>query len=170
MLVGVSTAIISIAVVGSIAFIVSIDLRVENQKPPSNESGLCFPVEKIWSGLLWAIEQGSYTGKTQFVGPHLEPLFVQLLAVDLDRCFLDLRLAKGVEVFLQFLGSFFDAGCEVPVMEYVAFNRSLTALTAHRVDGVELYKHGAVLDLDVDLSSVRQVQHSSRRESFWCCH
>ena len=44
--------IISIVVVGSIAFIVSIDLRVGNQKPPSNESGLCFPGEKIWSSSI----------------------------------------------------------------------------------------------------------------------
>src|SRR6266498_3810254 len=169
MLVGVSTAIISIAVVGSIAFIVSIDLRVGNQKPPSNESGLCFPGEKIWSGLLWSIEQRTDTGKTQFIGSHLESLFVHLLAIDLDLCFLDLCLAKCIEVFRHLFGGTFNAICIVAVKTGIGliFSSAATTTAANRVDGVEIYKHRAVLDLDVNFSSVRQLQHSSRCSPAW---
>jgi hypothetical protein len=35
---------------------VSIDLLAENQKPPSGESGFCFPGEKNWSYLFMPIK------------------------------------------------------------------------------------------------------------------
>ena len=128
-------------------------LLVENQKPTSGESGFCFPGEKIWS--VWAIEQGAYTGKTQFVWPHLEPLFVQLLAVDLDLGLLYFRCAKGVEVFRHLFGGSFNASCIIAVEAGVGLIfASAATTTANGVDSVELYKLGVVANFDIDLSSI----------------
>ena len=147
---------------------VSIDLLVQNQKPPSGESGFCFSGEKIWS--VSAIEQGTYTGKTQFVGSHLEPLFVQLFAVDLDLCLLDFRCAKGVEVFRHLFGGTFNAICIIAVDAGIGLIFSSAATTANGVDSVELYELRVVPNFDIDLSSIRQLYYRARGESFWCCH
>src|SRR3954447_17876410 len=117
---------------------VSIDLLVENQKPPSGEGGFCFSSKKIWS--VWVIEQWAYTGKTQFIRSHFEPLFVQLFAVDRDLGLLDFRCAKGVEVFCHLFGGSFNAVCIAAVKAGVGLIFSSAATTANGVDGVELYE------------------------------
>ena len=96
-------------------------------------------------------------GKTQFIGPHLEPLFVQFLAVDLDLCLLDFRCTEGVEVFRHLFSGSFNAICIIAVEAGVGLILSSATLTTHRIDRVELYKHGAVLNFDVDLPPVSQL-------------
>jgi len=132
-----------------------IDLLVQNQKPPSNESGFCFPGEKIWSDLFVSIKQRPHTSKTQFVGSHFEAFSVQALAVDLDCRFLNLRFAKGIEVLFKFLGSFFNTGGKAATLEGVALAQSFATFTTRRIDGVELYESGAILNFDVELSRIR---------------
>jgi hypothetical protein len=136
---------------------VLIDLMMEKQKPLSNENGFCCPSKNGWELLAFpqiiakCVVDAS---KSQFVWSHLEAFRVQALAIDPNRCFVDLCLAISMEVLFQLPGSIFYTGSKVSITERFTFNPSPPTPATHCVDGVELYKHRAIPDFDMEVSSI----------------
>jgi hypothetical protein len=148
-------------------------LFLENQKPPSDESGFFFPNNVYWQLLMSSqvsTEVVVDTSKAQFIRSQPEPFFIQALAVDPDRGLCNLCVPICIEMHRHFPGGIFYVCCIVSAPAGAFSNIAPVVTAVHDPDGVEMHERRAVSDFDVDFSSITQIQDSPGRETFWYWH